>query len=74
MASATPKTTYKPGEKIPKAGIYKAVHVEHRQPHEVSLKKDEKFPACRQCGARVSFDWCQMPAELQDSFGRTMDR
>ena len=56
MASVTPKNTYKPGEKIPKAGIYKAVHVDHRKPHEVSLKKGGDFPPCKHCGAGVSFE------------------
>jgi len=56
IAADTPKTTYKPGEKMPKAGIYKAVHVERQQSHEVSVKKDEKFPACKHCGTRVSFE------------------
>jgi hypothetical protein len=56
MASATPKTTYKPGEKIPKAGIYRAVHENHREPHEVIFKKEKVFPACKQCASGVRFE------------------
>lgn len=56
MASATPKTMYKPGEKIPKAGIYRAVHENHREPHEVIFKKEKLFPACKRCEDRVRFE------------------
>jgi hypothetical protein len=56
MASATPKMTYKPGEKIPKAGIYRAVHDTHREPHEVIFKKEKLFPPCKQCDSRVRFE------------------
>lgn len=41
---------------VPKAGIYKVLHRGHRDPHEASLKADETFPSCRQCGDRVRFE------------------
>ena len=56
MASDSSKTLYKPGQTIPKAGIYKVLHAGHRQPHRASLKAQEKFPSCKKCGGKVRFE------------------
>ncbi len=50
------KIRYKPGESVPKAGIYRVLHHEHRPPHEVVLDSKDKFPECHQCGGRVRFE------------------
>jgi hypothetical protein len=43
--------TYKPGDKVPKSGIYDVVHdVEHIEQHQVTCVKDETFPPCNHCG------------------------
>jgi hypothetical protein len=46
---------YKPGQVVPKAGIYKLVHAEHRLPHKASFKAHDKFPACGKCASKVPF-------------------
>ena len=56
MASDSAKTLYQPGDQVPKAGIYKVIHEEHRQPHETSFRLNEKFPTCRICGDGVRFE------------------
>lgn len=41
---------------VPKAGIYKVMHAEHRLPHKASFKAREKFPTCGKCAAQVRFE------------------
>ena len=41
---------YKPGDKVPKSGIYRAIHdTEHAQEHEVTSIFHEHFPPCKHC-------------------------
>jgi hypothetical protein len=56
MASDSAKTQYKPGDKVPRPGIYKVVHDEHRRAHETSFRLNETFPTCRICGDGVRFE------------------
>lgn len=43
-------TEYKPGDKVPRSGIYKVVHdTTHHEDHEVTCIFDKKFPPCRGC-------------------------
>ena len=56
MASDSSKTIYKPGQVVPKAGIYKVSHAQHRLPHKASFKAHEKFPACNKCNTQVRFE------------------
>lgn len=46
---------YKPGELVPTSGIYTAVHIDHRPPHEVIAVHGEEFPICRFCKTEVRF-------------------
>lgn len=47
---------YKPGEKVPKSGIYKVVHDRnHAQEHEVTCVMGEVFPPCNGCGPHPRF-------------------
>jgi hypothetical protein len=44
------------GTTVPSSGIYAAVHTGHpKQDHEVTCIRGKKFPACRDCGAKVGF-------------------
>src|SRR4029077_3189929 len=56
MASDSSKTVYRPGETVPKAGIYKVTHAQHRLPHKASFKAQEKFPMCNKCATLVRFE------------------
>jgi hypothetical protein len=56
MASDSSKTVYKPGQVVPKAGIYKVSHAEHRLPHHASFKAGDKFPLCSKCADGVRFE------------------
>ncbi len=55
MATGSGNKLYKPGEIVPKAGIYEVLHQGHREPHEASLNASEVFPVCKICGAQVRF-------------------
>jgi hypothetical protein len=55
MAFGSGNKSYKPGQVVPKAGVYRVIHSAHRAPHEASLKANETFPSCRQCGEAVRF-------------------
>ena len=43
------------GEIVPKSGIYKVSHAEHRLPHEVTVISGQTFPPCAKCGNAVNF-------------------
>jgi hypothetical protein len=48
--------TYKSGEVVAKSGIYDVIHdKEHRQTHEVTCVKGERFPPCKNCGSGAQF-------------------
>ena len=56
MASDSSKTVYKPGQVVPKAGIYRVSHAEHRLPHRASFKAGDQFPPCAKCADEVRFE------------------
>jgi hypothetical protein len=41
---------------VPKAGIYKVSHAQHRLPHKATFKANEKFPVCHKCDTAVRFE------------------
>ena len=46
---------YRPGDRVPKSGIYKVSHLGHHHDHEVTCVSGEQFPRCHQCGEQVRF-------------------
>lgn len=46
---------YKPGQIVPRSGIYRIYHATHRLMHEVSLVEKTRFPRCKTCGDSVRF-------------------
>jgi hypothetical protein len=56
MDSDSSKTIYKPGEVVPRAGIYKVSHAQHRLPHKATFKARERFPVCHKCNKLVRFE------------------
>lgn len=46
---------YAPGEKADTGGVYRAVHFQHRRPHELTVNAGELFPRCRTCGDQVRY-------------------
>jgi hypothetical protein len=73
MASDSAKILYKPGDQVPRPGIYKVVHAKHRRPHETSFRLNETFPTCRICGDGVRFE-VVMYAEDVNTNSRTGGR
>jgi hypothetical protein len=50
------ETVYKPGEKVPRSGIYRVVHDPvHIQEHEVTAVFGDTFPPCNHCGQHPRF-------------------
>jgi hypothetical protein len=47
---------YAPGQTAPVTGVYRVVHAEHRQPHEVAALRGEIFPACKTCKTDAAFE------------------
>jgi len=47
--------SYRPGEIVPRSGIYRIEHDAHRLMHEATLIADNRFPRCKQCGEQVRF-------------------
>lgn len=49
-------SSFKPGEKITKSGIYSVSHEgKHAEPQEVTCVAGKKFPPCDECGDAVQF-------------------
>ena len=46
---------FKPGESVPKSGLYLVLHNKHRPDHEATLFEGDQFPACAQCDVAVRF-------------------
>jgi hypothetical protein len=47
--------SFRPGDAVPRSGIYKVTHYQHRRPHEAVITERDRFPQCRACGARVLY-------------------
>jgi hypothetical protein len=47
---------FKPGQIVPRSGVYRVYHDSHRLMHEAALLVNELFPCCRQCGDQVKFE------------------
>ena len=58
-------TLYKPGDEVPKSGIYKVVHdTVHKEEHEVTAVIGERFPPCRHCGQHPRFSLERAPHHI----------
>ncbi|HET7749786.1 MAG TPA: hypothetical protein VFK81_10425 [Terriglobales bacterium] len=49
-------TSFKPGQKVGRSGIYRVEHASHRLMHEATLLAEDLFPSCRRCGDQVRFE------------------
>lgn len=47
---------YKPGDRADETGVYRAAHLRHRMPHELTVLEGEVFPECKKCGDKVRFE------------------
>lgn len=64
---------YKPGDSVPKSGIYKVTHdSQHAAGHEVTCVFGEHFPPCNHCGHHPRFRLVQAAqhVETHDHFKR----
>jgi hypothetical protein len=46
---------FQAGDKAPCSGLYRAIHKEHCEAHEVIILYAEVLPSCVLCGAAVQF-------------------
>lgn len=47
---------YKPGDDVPRSGIYKVTHDSaHTEEHEVTCVYGKRFPPCNKCGRHPRF-------------------
>lgn len=47
---------YRPGDRAEVTGVYRASHLRHRMPHELTVLDGESFPECKKCGDKVRFE------------------
>ena len=47
--------TYYARQKVPRTGLFRVYHFQHRLPHDAMMRQGELFPACNTCGQRVFF-------------------
>ena len=57
---------FRPGDNVPRAGIYLVIHEAHRDHHEAVVLQGGVFPNCRECGERVRYRLSQAAASLDD--------
>ncbi len=65
------RRVYGPGEMVPISGVYTAVHLEHRPPHEVVAIRGEEFPECRVCKTEVRFQVTRVLPHMTHDFDLT---
>lgn len=51
---------FRPGERVPRSGLYRAYHDAHRLMHEAALLTEDLFPFCKQCGTAVRFKFIRL--------------
>ena len=56
FASRSMSNSFRPGEKAPCTGLFKAIHSNHAAPHEVTMLFGETFPSCITCRDSVRFE------------------
>jgi len=56
---------YRPGDRAEVTGVYRAVHLRHRMPHELTVLDGETFPECKKCGERVRFELIHVAPRLK---------
>jgi hypothetical protein len=47
---------YRPGDRAEITGVYRAAHLRHRMPHELTVLEGETFPECKRCADKVRFE------------------
>ncbi|MBZ5491210.1 MAG: YjzC family protein [Acidobacteriia bacterium] len=60
--------TYKPGDEVPKSGIYKVTHDPNHthEEHEVTCVIGEPFPPCNHCGHHPRFQLVRAAHHLKN--------
>lgn len=56
---------------MPISGVYTAIHIDHRAPHEVVAIRGEEFPVCRICKHEVRFYVTQLVPHMTHDFDLT---
>lgn len=51
---------FRPGERVPRSGLYRVYHDAHRLMHEATLLTEDPFPFCKQCGTAVRFKFIRL--------------
>ncbi len=46
---------YRPGEDVPRSGVYLVLHQQHRPAHEALIVSGQPFPRCRICREQVRY-------------------
>ena len=57
---------YRPGDTVPRSGIYLVVHDQHRREHEAVVLDGAPFPECKHCGQDVSFRLLRSAAPIEN--------
>ena len=57
---------YRPGDTVPRSGIYLVVHAQHRGEHEAVVLDGAPFPECKHCRNDVSFRLLRSAAPIED--------
>ena len=56
---------HRPGEKVPRSGIYLVSHAQHRGAHESVVLEGSDFPRCRHCGEQVRYRLLRSAAPIE---------
>ncbi len=68
MDGDTSATELRPGNICTNGGVYRVVHLAHRAPHTVVIRKGDLFPRCNGCGEDVRFLLVKQTSETSPVF------
>ena len=60
-------TPFKPGEVAKQSGVYRVDHRRHRESHEVTALRGERFPSCGGCTSGVTYTLIRSAAHIPGS-------
>jgi len=64
LIGARMSNIFRAGDKAPCSGLYRAMHKEHAETHEVIILYGEVLPSCVQCGGAVQFALAELSVHV----------
>ena len=60
--------TLKPGDNVLTSGVFRVIHRQHREPHDVIAIRGEELPPCRSCAGNVRYELIQTLSHVTEDW------